>query len=399
MRLSFNLRFLLLQMLQMFAVCIGVSFLSPILYSYQYGEFTIGLILAAAALGAAALRPLLGYLNDRFCCARRIVITADLAGIVCFWLLTYSNSLALHVLAVIGLNATLVCMMNFVDSWALRLIQSGKTLNYGLTRAGGSLSYALGALIFGQICARYGYRPGSWILPVLYCGIVTVALSIPNPAPQTGRTKTPLRFSRAVGYLCGNRPFLLMLAAYFLMTQTSCAIDNFQSVRILSLGGTEGNVGTVLFVQSVSEMAVLIFYSRIKRAAKKPAAFWMAVGMAGFGLKALLLGCTRQIWQIYLIAILQSVSFGIVAPSIIDFILETVDPSVLSTSHLCFQSIGNGAAMVVGNLVCGYLAQRCGTGAMFRLICLCAFGGSLLALYVVRLRRRGQAGRERERTR
>lgn len=43
-----------------------------------------------------------------------------------------------------GLNVTIVCMMNFVDAWALRLISEGYVLNYGATRAGGSLSFALG---------------------------------------------------------------------------------------------------------------------------------------------------------------------------------------------------------------------------------------------------------------
>lgn len=52
-----------------------------------------------------------------------------------------------------GLNVTIVCMMNFVDAWALRLISEGYVLNYGATRAGGSLSFALGAMVFGWAAA------------------------------------------------------------------------------------------------------------------------------------------------------------------------------------------------------------------------------------------------------
>lgn len=383
-RKTLNKQFLFLQMLQMLTICISASFLSPILYSYHCREFTIGVILAVAALGTALLRPLIGYVNDRFCCARQIVMAFDLIGVACFYLLTHASSDALRILSAIGVNVALISMMSFVDSWAIRMMHENYELNYGLTRAGGSFSYAAGALAFGTIYAKHGYRSGSWVVLVLYCAIAAMAFCIPNPKPDT-RDRKQLRFFRAVGSLCGNRRFMLMLLAFFLLTQTTCAIDNFQSVRILALGGTEKSVGIVLFLQSFSEMTLLVCYSRLKRAAKKPAAFWMAVGMTAFGIKALLLGAAREVWQIYLTALLQSVSFGIVTPAGVDFILETVDPSVLSTSHLCFQAIGSGAAMVVSNLFCGFLAEKCGTGRMFRLICLCAFVAALLALCVVRM--------------
>ena len=94
-------------------------------------------------------------------------------GIACYFLLTWGGGqMGLTTIAVMGLYITVVCMMNFVDSWALRLINGGASLNYGATRAGGSLSYALGAAIFGMVVSRWG-SVGALDFDVCGCPVFT----------------------------------------------------------------------------------------------------------------------------------------------------------------------------------------------------------------------------------
>lgn len=386
-RTTLNGRFLLLQMTQMLIVCIGVSYLSPVLYTYGYGELTIGTILAMAALCATGLRPLLGYLNDRFACTKEILIALNSTGFCCFFLLCRTQNLILLWIAVVGANASLISAMNFVDSWIIRLIDDGSTLNYGLTRAGGSLAYAVGALVFGSVNEQFGFCPGSWVLLVLLGIMLLLSHTIPNPKHDKNMEEKKESLLEAIQYLCKNRKFTMMLGAYFLLTITTCAVDSFQSVQILYFGGSKLDVGTALFIQSVSETAVMIGYSKIKMKLRKPAAFLMAIGMMGFGVRALMISLAQNVQQIVLAGTLQAASFSLVAPSVIEFILETVKSSYLSTSHLFFQAIGNGVAMIMCNLLCGILAERCGTAGMFRIVCMCAFAASLLAFGVIHMKK------------
>ena len=77
-------------------------------------------------LAATLARPLWGYLNDRFSCARQVTLGGTAAGAACYFLLTWGGGQVwITALAVMGLYVTVVCMMNFIDSWALRLINSG----------------------------------------------------------------------------------------------------------------------------------------------------------------------------------------------------------------------------------------------------------------------------------
>ena len=182
-----NLPFLGLQALLILIDCIAVAYVSPILVSFGYSPMRIGRVMTLAALAATLARPVWGYLNDHFACARQVTLLATAAGISCYCLLVFGGDArpAVTAVAVMGLNVTIVCMMNFVDAWALRLISEGYVLNYGATRAGGSLSFALGAMVFGWAAARWGFRPGSVILWVLFILLAIVILHLPNPAPAS----------------------------------------------------------------------------------------------------------------------------------------------------------------------------------------------------------------------
>lgn len=379
---SLNLSFLLLQGLLVLIECIAVAYISPILVSLGYSSLGIGRVMTLAALAAMLARPVWGYLNDRFACARRVTLVASAVGIICYSVLVLGGgrSFAVTVTAVMGLYVTTVCMMNFADTWAMRLISGGAELDYGGTRAGGSLSYAFGALGFGALVARWGFRPGPVILWVLFALLVLVVCRIPDPEPSPRKAARPMDTLRENGKaLAGNRRYRTMLAAYFLCTISACAVDSFNSVLILSLGGTELHVGMSLFLQAVCELPVMIGYTRIRNRLHADPARLMACAMLFYGLRALVLGFADGLWVPLAAAMLQTFSFALFTPACVDFMLRTVPADTLSTAHLGFLALGQGASSMLGNALCGTLSVTLGLHGMFRLISLPAFCGALLA--------------------
>ena len=119
---ALNRRFFLLQAIMMLIDCITVAYISPILVSFGYSKLQIGQVMTLGALAATLARPLWGFLNDRFSCAKQVTLGGTAVGIACYFLLTWGGGqMGLTTIAVMGLYITVVCMMNFVDSWALRL--------------------------------------------------------------------------------------------------------------------------------------------------------------------------------------------------------------------------------------------------------------------------------------
>lgn len=378
---TLNVSFLLLQGLLTLIDCIAVAYLSPILVSLGYSNLRIGWIMTLGALASALARPVWGTLNDRFSCARQVTLGSTAVGMGCYFFLTHSAAHpAVTAFAVMGLYVTVVCMMNFADAWALRLISSGAALNYGATRAGGSFSYAVGAAAFGSLAARWGFMPGNYILWGLFILLCGVVCTLPNPPPagQQRARKAPFLYE-SLAALSKNRVYCVMLAAFFLCTLATCSMESFYSVLILSLGGTERHVGIALFLQAMSELPVMVGYTRLRRRLGLSPAALMGTAMFFYGLKALTLGFSASLGVVLAAALFQSVSFALFTPACVDFMLKTVSADCLSTAHLVFLAIGQGAAAVVGNTLGGVLAERFGVAWMFRLVSLLALSGSVLA--------------------
>lgn len=379
---TLNRRFLLLQSLLTLIECVSTSYISPILVDLGYSTRWIGRIVALAALAAVIWRPLLGFINDRYSCAKQVLLGGTAVGVGCYFLLTHSNRLLWSILAVMGLHITILCLMNFVDSWALRLISSGYQLNYGGTRAGGSFSYAVGAVLLGMLIARYGYRPSNYVLWALFFLLVWVVCSIPSPPHEAEKVAT-LNLSKGISALITNRTYCLMLFAFFLCTLTSSAVESFYPVLLLESGGTEKTIGFALFLQAISEIPMMIGYAKLrKRTGFTPAAL-MGISMLFYGIKSLLMGIASSLPLMVAATVLQIFTFALFTPACIDFMLCTVTQEYLATAHLIFVAIGQAISSVFGGLLSGALADVTSVSFMLRVASIPAFAAGLLAFAIV----------------
>lgn len=364
--------------------CVGVAFIVPILQGFGYDELRIGLTMTLAAFAAFAAKPLWGFLGDRFCRPRETTIGGALAGCLFYMLLIRSGGAMLPVaVAVMGLYLTIMCMMGVVDGWAVRLISDGWPLNYGMTRSGGSCAYAITAVIFGVLLERLGSGMGVLLLAALFALLLFFALRIPNPQPVVS---DKLSLGSGVRHLARNHAYLVVLAAYFLCTLASCAADSFFSPLITSLGGTQSFVGMGLFVQAMSEVPIMLLYSRVKRRTGRPAWQFLAVAMVFFGIKCVGLGFAPSYPVVLLTVLLHGLSFATLTPALVDFTLEHVQAEYLSTAHLLCGAVGVSLGGMVGNTLDGYIANVIGVQPMLRLVSVFAFAAA--ALVVVYFRRR-----------
>ena len=385
---SLNARFLCLQAIIVMMSCVGNSFITPILQRFGYEPFDIGVTMTCAAITAAVAKPLWGYVNDRFACAKQLVLAGTSRGCAAYGLLIASGVLrVLATLAVMLLYLTFLCLLGFVDSWAVRLISDGWTLNYAITRAGGSLSYAFMAAGFGAIMSGYGPAPGLPILLLLFILLAVTVFSLPNPQRTQAAART-VSIRRAVQALGRNRVFVIAVAAYFLCSVTSSAFDSFFSVLVTGLGGTEQQVGVGLFCQAVSEVPVMFLYSALRRRVRWPAAYFLAAGMAFFGLKTLGLGLAGSFQVVFAVNLLHGLCYATMTAGCVDFILETVEADYLATAHLMYSAIGNSLGAVAGNALCGAVAQAIGVQPMMILISAGGFIGCALILYAMHQKRR-----------
>lgn len=377
-------RILTLQILLGMICCTSLAFLSLILRSFDFTNFQIGLVMTLAACSTTFAKPCWGVLTDCLPCTRRILIGTLAIGLAAFALLGLvgSRSGPAAIVMVILVQITTGCMMGVVDSWIAKLIGEGHHVNYGLTRAGISGAYAVSAALFGSVLERYGILPGTLGLAVLLVLLALVVRGIPEPA-QREREAYSLRDGAA--QLLHNRPYVTLLAVYFLCTLTACAIDSFLSLRILELGGSERHVGYALFITTAFEIPAMVGYSRLRRTTGKSPGFFIAVSVLFYGVKCLATGLAPNCQAVIGLCALQVFAFGLFKPALLDYLIQIVDIKYIGSTQLLACALGESLSAILGNTLNGALADRFSVGAMMTMVSSFAFVGALVMFRSVRL--------------
>lgn len=370
-------RILLLQILLGMVCCTSLSFLSLLLSRFGFNNLQIGLVMMAAACSTSIAKPCWGVFTDRLPCTRRILVITLALGIASFTLLGTlgSASKGAAVVFVLLVEVTTGCMMGVVDSWIAKLIGTGCKINYGLTRAGISGAYAVSAACFGTVLDQYGVLPGAVALFVLLGLIALTVQGIPYPEERQEKKTCSLRLGAQ--QLLRSRPYLVLLAVYFLSTLTSCAIDSFLSLRILELGGSERHVGYALFMTTVFEIPAMVCYSRLRRITGKSPAFFIAASVFFYGVKCLATGLAPNYQSVIGLCALQMLAFGIFKPAILDYLIQIVDVEYIGATQMLTCALGESLSAILGNALNGALADRFSVGGMMTMVSGFAFLGAL----------------------
>ncbi len=370
-------RILLLQILLGMVCCTSLSFLSLLLSRFGFNNLQIGLVMMAAACSTSIAKPCWGVFTDRLPCTRRILVITLALGIASFTLLGTLGSVSkgAAVVFLLLVEVTTGCMMGVVDSWIAKLIGTGCKINYGLTRAGISGAYAVSAACFGTVLDQYGVLPGAVALFVLLGLIALTVQGIPYPEERQEKKTCSLRLGAQ--QLLRSRPYLVLLAVYFLSTLTACAIDSFLSLRILELGGSERHVGYALFMTTVFEIPAMVCYSRLRRITGKSPAFFIAASVFFYGFKCLATGLAPNYQSVIGLCALQMLAFGIFKPAILDYLIQIVDVEYIGATQMLTCALGESLSAILGNALNGALADRFSVGGMMTMVSGFAFLGAL----------------------
>ena len=370
-------RILLLQILLGMVCCTSLSFLSLLLSRFGFNNLQIGLVMMAAACSTSIAKPCWGVFTDRLPCTRRILVITLALGIASFTLLGTLGSVSkgAAVVFLLLVEVTTGCMMGVVDSWIAKLIGTGCKINYGLTRAGISGAYAVSAACFGTVLDQYGVLPGAVALFVLLGLIALTVQGIPYPEERQEKKTCSLRLGAQ--QLLRSRPYLVLLAVYFLSTLTACAIDSFLSLRILELGGSERHVGYALFMTTVFEIPAMVCYSRLRRITGKSPAFFIAASVFFYGVKCLATGLAPNYQSVIGLCALQMLAFGIFKPAILDYLIQIVDVEYIGATQMLTCALGESLSAILGNALNGALADRFSVGGMMTMVSGFAFLGAL----------------------
>ncbi len=391
MRRRFLAEYCSVQMTYMMIYAVLGTFASVFLLGNGYNNTEIGVIMAVANIFTVVLSPLLADFADRtkrfqltdFVLA--IAIGIGLMNLVMLLFPGHSPLLFAVYFLAIGLHGffqPLVNTMNF------RIAAHGYPLNYGLTRALGSLGFAVTTSVLGKLIDRFGIPviPLASEVCVVLLVIATLLImgTFKKARAQAEAGADPFLMPEheeeeiTLGkFIKNNIPFVILNLGVLLGFYHQFVITSFLIQVITPLGGDSVHLGRLLAIQAIVEVPVMMSSGLLLK--KFTSRQLMRFSMVGYVLKPLLLFLAKDLTLVYIGMACQMVGFALFYPAVIDYIGTSMSKGEAVKGQSVF-SMMMMAAGIVANFSAGPILDNAGVRPLLLVSLITCILGSLIVI-------------------
>lgn len=358
--------------------CVAVSFAAVYLQGLGYDNTALGAVLAAGNLLGAVLGPVLSSLVDRREDMRARRLIPWLLGVQALALVLVMAFPRKGIAAALGYGLYIAFSLS-VNSLNLKLYvdfsYGGLPINYGLTRAMGSLFYVAASMILGALSERFSIR----VLPV--AGLVLCASQAAAHyslcallPPERTRGEKGGTGSSLTGFLGTHRRFAVLLLGTVLVFFAHNTVSSFLINITRSVGGNTRDMGYINSFMAAMEIPVMLFFTRLF--ARRRTADLLRAAFAFFVLKTVAVMLAPSVGALYAAFVLQAPSFALYTAAIVPYTEHSVPyRDAAKAQSLAFSTTTLGS--VLASLISGALLDRVSVRATLAIACVvCAVGAA-----------------------
>jgi MFS transporter, OHS family, lactose permease len=323
----------------------------PFLIEVGYSSSQRGNIMAFYALVAMVGQFVVGYLCDRHKTIKRyfILMAIFFAGFIVMTFTLSDQNYLVHFLLMGNTLALSRVVVNLMETWIIEV--DGMYPYFGSIRSFGSLGWALSSLLAGFIILEFGYDWLAYVAAGLNMVVVFASFFFEDANKQTA---TKIKLQDTVT-LFKNPRFVLLLMTYLLIFVVYNADSIAVTDLIMSVGGTEADVGLKWFVQALSELPFMVMGTYILT---RFSAKWMlGVGSFFLGMRFILYGLFPTTSLIIWLSLLQMLSFPFTLISQKELVLAESPKELRTTAQMIFISVTSGLSAILSPLISGYLGE------------------------------------------
>ena len=365
-----------------------MSFATTFLLEKGFPASQVGLLLGCGSVLSGVTQPALATLADR---AKKSVLVPLVVA------LSALTTLAFGILLLDDLPPALFGLFYFLGVWTfdamMPLLNSisvyynnrGCPINYGLSRGVGSFAFSIAALFLGYVMEALGTNWMVYTILVLLPVSILITLRYPKIEEQSVFTeRTVLEETQepcSMGaFFVRYRWYCLSLAGVLFLAMFHAMTENYLIAIMGRLGGDSRHVGVALFVATVAEAPVLLFFSQVRT---KISDHWL-LRLAGFSflLKSILFLVAPSIPFLYLTQLLQMTSYGFLSPVQVYYADEKVCPWDMVKGQ-AFITASYTLGCAIGNFIGGQLIEGYGVTAILMAGVAMAAAGTLILVLTV----------------
>jgi PPP family 3-phenylpropionic acid transporter len=334
----------------------------------------IGLLLALAPWGRLLFAPLAGRAADAAGGARPVLVPLTALAFLGYGALLFGHphwAIAASMTVVAVAWAAIVPLLD-----AATLVRPH--VDYGRTRAIGSLSFIVAVVGAGPLVARVGPDAILYMIVAASFLLLLAAARMPGPIGRPLYASDSAVAGGSVWRRAGFRHFLAISVAL----QVSHALYYaFGTLHWQSLGWSEGTIGALWAEGVAAEVLVFAFASRLSTRLR-PAHLLVIAGISGI-VRWTTLGLTTTVAAAVAVQWLHGLSFGMFHVGSMGYLRERFPEHETGAASGVYFAISSGLAYGVVNPLLGPLFEAFGGLAYFAMVG-CSALGTLGALPLLR---------------
>lgn len=366
---SYNLRLSALQWFFWSGFGAVNGFLVAYLNNAGFDSLQVGFVLALFAGFAIIGQPAWGYFSDytgRLIVTLLLTLAGGLLSLVIFYTFGRQNYVSI-LIATALFGFCLEPTTALIDTLTYKIMDHGQPINYGLTRAMGSVGFAITMALTGIILDAIGIIH----MYAISFGMLSIALIVTFLILKDSRFvehAKSYRFTsnterKPISLLIKNKEISVFLIVNFLIFTAFRAAVIYMPLLIIELGGTNQHIGVASGVMAVSEVPVLILSTYlIKKFGDQTILLW---SFGFFTLRIFLHLLVSSAWGVVFVQAAQGLSFGLYLPASVHFMYRVSPAGYKATAQALSVAVSFGLASVSGSFLGSLIISTTGIVSMY----------------------------------
>lgn len=346
------------------------GFTAVYLKSKGVSDSSTGAVVSVTAVAAILIQLAISdYLdkNPSFLAKKLIVFLCAVSSLMAILMLFIPEPILIMIFYIISLSA----LRSVSPLLSTLSVTSELHISFAVPRGIGGAAYAVISLIAGFLIKKFS---GDMIMIVYLplCIMLGLSMAFMEEVHKNAPAESTVSSIGYIDILRKNKTLTLFLIACILNGAAQSASSTFLIRIIEDCGGSSGELGITLFIQSISGIPMTFLMAKIRK--KFSADKLVLFSFFAFIFRISLLAFVRSIPAIYFTMLLNAFCIGIFCVSSVDFADEAskADEKARAQALLSLSS-NSGIGQILGGAFSGLVIGLVGARAMF-LICgiLCA---------------------------
>lgn len=368
--------------------CVALSYVALYLGKFGLQDYTIGIIVSISAIMGFVLQGMAGRLIDTHpkWYWRNLLMVLEVFELIVCVLILVSHLTNTDVFIIEGLYGIFIIitlgMAPLVNTSSFYYTAMGRPVNFGVARGVGSLVFAAVSYIIGIFSEQMG------IIFIPFCGVIlsmlfiliTIILPGLGSTYDSNNGETSSKMSFINGEFIGrNKYFILVAIGICMVLILHYMVNSFLIRMVENVGGSSDALGLALAIAAVCELPVLFLYDNFVKKYNISTQILIIIACLFYVIRGVCYLFATSLVFMYLIQMLQSVSFALLIASKTHFADEGVGEEDKATGQ-SIMAMTETSATVLGSLIGGWALSFGGVDMMYVVGIGFAVIGSLMVL-------------------